>query len=560
MAPSARNLIHESQDGLLRLFGSDPARRAERVAGMLRRDASEATSYWLQLFVAVGLATLGLVLGSTAVVIGAMLVAPLMAPIVSLAMGLAAGSPVLVMRAGGRILVSVALVIGGAALITLLLPYYEITAELRARAAPTVLDLVTAAFCALAAVYATLRAGADTATTAAGTSIGISLVPPLCASGYGIGTASWEIAGGAGLLFVTNFVAIVAVGTVGFLAVGFHRVDVVRLEREELGVGQDARLARAIARRLSHVFESRFGPVLRVLMPFALLAAVYLPLRRALDEVVWEVQARAAVLDALAAEPRPIVQSRVAVERHTIDVAVVLLGQESDAVSAHARLDRRLLGEAGVEPHVTVLAVPDSSAIAGLASALRPSPVIEAPLVPAVALPTPEEELAASQARVRDAVGLAWPAQAAGAPLSVDVGTTAEGPLEIRVTHLGEALGSVGSEAVARALRESLAREVTLVDVPIPTEPLTRSGGDLALVGALAAALHDARAVPEISLCVSRPEPAIAARHPVAEDVALEAQLDALLATAPRVDYVGVAPWRFLFVTGDCPAAAPPAL
>lgn len=158
------------------------------VKDMLHRDPKEAMSYWLQLVVSVGIATLGLVVGSAAVVIGAMLVAPLMTPIVGLAMGLATGSPFLVLRSSGRVLLSVGVAVGGAALITVLLPFHELNAEIAGRTTPTVLDLLTAAFCALAGVYASLRPGSDTATTAAGTSIGISLVPPLCASGYGLGT------------------------------------------------------------------------------------------------------------------------------------------------------------------------------------------------------------------------------------------------------------------------------------------------------------------------------------------------------------------------------------
>jgi uncharacterized hydrophobic protein (TIGR00271 family) len=273
--------LHRMQDRLLHLLGNDVEARSAIVRGMLNRDPKEAMSYWLQLVVSVGIATLGLVVGSAAVVIGAMLVAPLMGPIVALAMGLATGSPFLVLRSSGRILSSVGVAVGGAALITELLPFHELNAEIAARTTPTVLDLLTAAFCALAGVYASLRPGSDTATTAAGTSIGISLVPPLCASGYGLGTLAWPVAGGAALLFLTNLVAIVAVGCVAFVASGFNRVHVATLERDELAVGDDAPIARRLARRLARLFESRTGPALRLLMPFVLLAVIYVPLRRA---------------------------------------------------------------------------------------------------------------------------------------------------------------------------------------------------------------------------------------------------------------------------------------
>jgi hypothetical protein len=72
------------QDRLLHLLGTHVDERPALVAGMLERNAHEATSYWLQLVVSIGIATLGLVVGSAAVIIGAMLVAPLMGPIIAL--------------------------------------------------------------------------------------------------------------------------------------------------------------------------------------------------------------------------------------------------------------------------------------------------------------------------------------------------------------------------------------------------------------------------------------------------------------------------------------------
>ena len=293
--------VRSLQDGLLRALGFNVDDRTKLVADMLERGPNDTVSYWLQLGVSIGIATLGLVVGSAAVIIGAMLVAPLMGPIIALAMGLAAGSPFLVLRSASRIVLSVVVSIGGAALITVMLPFHEVNAEIAARTSPTALDLLTAGFCALAGVYASLRPGSDTATTAAGTSIGISLVPPLCASGYGLGTGLWSVAGGAALLFLTNLVAILFVGTLSFVAAGFNRVNAVALERDELSKSRRAIVAAAIARRLAGLFESKAGPALRFIMPLVLLAAVYVPLRRALDEVAWQVRVRAAVHESIAA-------------------------------------------------------------------------------------------------------------------------------------------------------------------------------------------------------------------------------------------------------------------
>ena len=87
----------------------------------------------------------------------------------------------------------------------------------------------------------------------------------------------------------------------------------------DTGTAPHAPLTGAIARRLAGLFESKAGPALRFLMPLVLLAAVYVPLRRALDEVAWEVRARAAVQATLGREPGKVVQTRSRIERHGID-------------------------------------------------------------------------------------------------------------------------------------------------------------------------------------------------------------------------------------------------
>jgi uncharacterized hydrophobic protein (TIGR00271 family) len=543
--------LYAAQDALLRLLGSEPEQRPALVTGMLRRDAREATSYWLQLVVSIGIATLGLVVGSTAVVIGAMLVAPLMGPIVALAMGLAAGSPFLVLRAAGRIGLSVAVAIGGAALITVLLPFHEMNAEITARASPTVLDLITAAFCALAGVYASLRPGSDTATTAAGTSIGISLVPPLCASGFGLGSGALSVAGGAALLFLTNLVAIIVVGTLSFLAAGFNRRGVRESESRELEEGTDAPMARALALRLSSLFESRWGPVLRFLMPFLLLAVVYVPLRSALDEVAWQVRVRAAVKAAIAREPRGLVESRVRVERQEVDVAVVLVGDMKQAEAAKQRIRAELRKVAGVEPNVEVVAVPDAKALAGLQSSLV------APSLKPLAMQTRpfRDELASSLSKVRLVIEQVWPRETAGELLSVDIQAAETEPLELRLTHFGEPLGRDALEALRRVLRAELEREIRPIDVTVPAIELDRTRGDLALVAAVTSGLRATRGIPGVNVCVTRPALPQPGSAPAERDLA--GTLDILLTEHPRVTAIEGKEWKVQFVRGPC---GPPAL
>jgi hypothetical protein len=471
-------------------------------------------------------------------------------------MGLATGSPFLVLRSAGRIWISVIVAVGGAATITLLLPFHELNAEILARTSPTVLDLITAGFCAFAGVYASLRPGSDTAATAAGTSIGISLVPPLCASGYGFGTTAWSVAGGAALLFLTNLVAIVVVETVAFVAAGFNRVDVVRLEHDELqNSGASAPIARALARRLTWLFESKSGPLLRFLMPFVLLGAVYMPLRRALDEVAWQVRVSTAARNLIARESLRVVQSRLRIEHHKIDITVVVLGNTTDAEDARARMDTEIRRVSGIVPHIEFLAVPDATAFAGLESTLLTPRLAETLRLPPP--PSPDEQLNAARARIQSTIEGLWPTATAGAPLVVDVGTSHTGPLRVRVVHLGADLSADGVEAVRRAVETQLGRPVQLVDVGVPTTELTRQEGDLSFIARVSSAVRLTAGVAAINVCVVRPsEPPRGRKVPPAE-LELSRCINEVLSIHPRVTRSVNQTWSVRFTQETCITASP---
>jgi uncharacterized hydrophobic protein (TIGR00271 family) len=542
------------------------------VRAELRRDPVELTSYWLQLVVACGMATLGLVLGSSAVVIGAMLVAPLMSPIVGLGLGFASGSPVLVLRAFLRVLASVVVVAGASGLLVRALPFQEVNAEILARTTPTALDLAAAAFCALAGLYATLRSGSDSsaATTAAGTSIGISLVPPLCVSGFGIGAGLPEIARGAALLFLTNFVAIVLVGTVGFLVVGFDRVDVRALE-EDVVPSQSGSLLARVSTRFAAPFRRRWGPFLRVAMPLALAGAVYLPLSRALAEVAWQVRVRGSLQKVLATLPVRVVSSRSVAERGAVEVSLVVLGSPVDAQAARELIERDLLASAGVAPRVDVVGIPDARMLAGLESSLRaPAPkVVAAPPPPPP--PTLGEHLEELRPRIASVIAARWPERALGAPLAVELGTLVE-PLSVRITHWGAPLELATHEALERALSSDLLLPLRLVTVAVPKVPLGLDARGATSVGELAGLLTVVSVLPTLSVCARAPAPPEPAKvgskngaknGAPAEDAAIVAALDALLAAAPRVERVATpGPRAVWIVEGPCgstPAAGPDA-
>lgn len=538
MTPGDR--IDALQDGLLRGIGSSPDRRPALLGRMIRRDASESIGYWLQLTVSVGIGTLGLVTGSSAVIIGAMLIAPLMDPIIALALGLAVGSPLLSLRALIRIVLSVGVAVAGSALITVLLPFHEVNAEIAARVSPTLLDLITAVFCALAGLYACIRGTSDVVTAGAGTAIGISLVPPLCVAGYGIGAGVWPVASGAGLLFLANIVAIITVGGAIFLALGFNRVDPTDTERAEL-LQEASAVVRALASRFGAVFQRPDAHLLRFLMPLVLFGIVFIPLKAALDEVAWEVRVRRGVREAVEKEPRPVLQTKTRVERRQVDVTLVLLGTSEDADKTRRRLDGQIRQLSGVAPRLSVSAVTDAQGV-NLAPLAAPAPV------------RPAEILEQAQGLVASGLASVWPEESAGKLLAVDIGRRADG-IQVRLLHLGPPLAAATREAIQRSLTGSLSLPVAAQDVAIPTQVLKGFELDERVLATALGALESTDGLSGISVCYTTPK----AKPRTARGRDVGRALDEALAHRPNVSRSVGAGYEIRFSAQPCEVATPTA-
>ncbi len=161
--------------------------------------------YFLLLFCSCGIATLGLLQSSVAVVIGAMLISPLMGPIMAMGLTLARFEFSQFNRAAVSLAIGAAVSVLAAMIIVWISPLKDITPEILARTRPTLLDLVVAALSGIVAAFVTMaRKGG----VIAGVAIATALMPPLAVVGFGLATGSWTTAGGAFLLFVTNVVAI----------------------------------------------------------------------------------------------------------------------------------------------------------------------------------------------------------------------------------------------------------------------------------------------------------------------------------------------------------------
>ncbi|MCR9143603.1 MAG: DUF389 domain-containing protein [bacterium] len=177
----------------------------------------KSLTYWLFVVSSCGISTLGLIINSPAVIIGAMLVAPLMSPIIGLGMGVAVNDTYLSVKSVLNILVSVVASILTAALITALVALDDVTPEILGRTNPTLLDLFIALFSGIVAALSSIRSGGDEAlkSVAPGAAISVALMPPLCVVGFGLGIGfNWEMMWGAFLLFCTNLFAIIMVSSV----------------------------------------------------------------------------------------------------------------------------------------------------------------------------------------------------------------------------------------------------------------------------------------------------------------------------------------------------------
>ncbi len=186
----------------------------EEVVGM----STPRKSFYLMVALSTTIAAYGLLSNSTAVVIGAMLVAPLMGPIFGIALSLSAGDPVLLRRAVVAEVCGVLLCVAVGALIGLVPLRLGFGSEIMARTQPTLYDIIIALASGLAGAYALMDERISPALP--GVAIATALVPPLTTCGLCLSAARWGWAFGAFLLFFANFLAIEIAAAIVFTVFG----------------------------------------------------------------------------------------------------------------------------------------------------------------------------------------------------------------------------------------------------------------------------------------------------------------------------------------------------
>ncbi|VVS97796.1 Uncharacterized hydrophobic domain-containing protein [Sphingomonas sp. EC-HK361] len=261
------------------------------VIDTVHDDAGWSGRYLFMIAMSAGIAILGLLLSSPAVVIGAMLISPLMGPIIGLGFAVATVDSRQIRRALAALVAGSLIAVLFCAAIVLVSPLQNVTSELAARTRPNLFDLAVALFSALAGSYATIRGRAG---TIVGVAIATALMPPLATVGFGLATWNGTVFFGALLLFVTNFVTIALAAAVMARLYGFG---------QSLSPNQTA---------------------VQLIVVIATFAALAVPLGVALRKIAWEGlagrQARSAVADVFDGKARI---SQIDIDFNAVPIRIV---------------------------------------------------------------------------------------------------------------------------------------------------------------------------------------------------------------------------------------------
>lgn len=197
---------------------SKPSHGRAALLASVARSARLSPTYLMLVALATAIAHVGLLMDSAPVVIGAMLISPLLGPIMGFGFGVAIFELALLRRAARSLGAGMILAILIAVLLTWISPIQDVTPSILARVRPNLLDLLVAVFGGIAGAYATVR---REAISLVGVAIATALVPPLAVVGFSLATMRFDYAWGALLLFITNATAIALMATVTARVRGF---------------------------------------------------------------------------------------------------------------------------------------------------------------------------------------------------------------------------------------------------------------------------------------------------------------------------------------------------
>ncbi len=221
------------------LTGKDKSNAVERLISA----STPSQDFFLMVVLSVLTATFGLLLNNVAVIIGSMLIAPILYPILSLSLGIIMSDPKLISRSFYTLVKSTVFGITISALATLLFAnrLTEITPEIISRTHASLPYIMIAIAAGLAGSFALVKPQLNE--TLPGIAISVALIPPLGVIGIGLAQLNWELISGAFLMFLVNAIGIVFASMLTFSMMNFY---VKREKAEETIKKEDAKVERQI--------------------------------------------------------------------------------------------------------------------------------------------------------------------------------------------------------------------------------------------------------------------------------------------------------------------------
>lgn len=303
------------------------------------RDGIEirGTNLWV-LMLAIFIASIGLDVNSTAVIIGAMLISPLMGPIMGVGYGAGINDYLLIRKATGNLLISILIGLFTSTVYFLASPLSTAQSELLARTTPTIWDVLIALFGGLAGIIASTRK--EKSNVIPGVAIATALMPPLCTAGYGIANGSMEIFFGAFYLFFINcvFIALATLLLVGYLNPPHKRF-------------------------VSKEFERKVTRYIYVVVLATLFPSVYLAYGMVTREV-FNSRANEFVKNELVFEKSFIAKQKISADKQEIDITLV--GQkisDNDLSELSKKLAHYRMQNAKLVVHQTVIKELDEASL-----------------------------------------------------------------------------------------------------------------------------------------------------------------------------------------------------
>jgi uncharacterized hydrophobic protein (TIGR00271 family) len=320
---------------------------------MIRASYLSDTLFWVQAMLGAAICALGLILDQTVIIVGAALIVPLARPVIGTGLALASGDIYLLVKLCAKLfgfgLVAVLVSMG----LLEILPFAATTAEIAARTRPTILDFLVALLGGMSgAALASFRSRVFHYLP--GAVIAITLLPPLCVMGFGIGEGlgSQALRGG-GLQFTANLFAAVLGASVIVMLVGIPRAA----QAESIRRWKEQELARprvqAIFGRLKlQTVIGRTGSVrARLIVVGIFLLSILIPLQSALNQLTLEFRTRQSIARAQAVLEIPgrsaVLNSSFVMRDDGVRVRLQVATNELFTVQEIARFEERLTDQLG---------------------------------------------------------------------------------------------------------------------------------------------------------------------------------------------------------------------